>query len=294
MKIVFLEVSKGSAINPKTKDVDMHSRKILTPSLRSWNQSSNIINILNEIRNCFSKVFPIYKIKKNQVNDGLDIRPTLNTINYNDNNNNRNDPFQKINNININNNAIFNFVSNNNINNNKINNNTAPNNDPFANIASIFTENFLNNQNNTGINITYNNNTIQNMNNNNILNLTMQNNQNMNKNINSNNFMNTFNISQMSMKDNNNIKNILIETVFDKISSKLIGEYKKLNQQNKTLNNYKNQYKNENNKMEKYISKKQDITSKCTKDLYHLNDQIKKLLMCTLKERAKMLSILSF
>ena len=270
---IFLEVSKGSAINPKSKEVDINSRRILTPSLRSWNQSSNIVNILNEIKSCFSKVFPIYKTKKNQINDGLDIRPTLNTINFNNNNNNnnRNDPFSKPNTININNNAIFNFVSNNNL-----NNNTSPNNDPFANIASIFTENFLNNnQNNTGINITYNNNTIQNMNNNNILNLKMQNNQNMNKNINGNNFMNNFNINQMNTKDNN-IKNILIESVFDKISSKLIGEYKKLNQQNKTLNNYKNQYKIENNKMEKYISKKQDITNKCTMDLYHLNSQIKK------------------
>ena len=276
---IFLEVSKGSAINPKTKDVDLNSRKILTPSLRSWNQFSNIIYILNEIRSCFSKVFPIYKTKKNQVNDELDLRPTINTINFN---NNRNDPFQKSNTIDINNNnnAIFNFLTNNNINNNKINNNkinnnTSPNNDPFANIASIFTENFLNNQNNTGIIITDHNNTIQNMNNNNILNLTMQNNQNMNKNINGNNVMNNYNINQMIMKDNN-IKNILIESVFDKISSKLIGEYKKLSQQNKVLNNYKNQYKNENNKMEKYISRKQDITNKCTKELYHLNEQIEK------------------
>ena len=278
---VFLEVSKGSAINPKTKDVDLNTRKILTPSLRSWNQFSNIINILNEIKNCFSKVFPIYKIKKNQTNDGIDSRPTLNTINFN---NNRNDPFHKtINTININNNEFFNFVSNNNINDNKINdnkrnNNISPNNDPFANIASIFTENFLNNQNNnTGINITYNN-TFQNMNNNNnnnnnnnILNLKTQGNQNINRNL--NNFMN---LNQLNIKDNNNIKNILIESVFDKISSKLFFEYKKLNQQNKTLNNYKNQFKTENIKMEKYILKKQDITNECTKDLYHLNNEIKK------------------
>ena len=281
---VFLEVSKGSAINPKTKDVDLNTRKILTPSLRSWNQFSNIINILNEIKNCFSKVFPIYKIKKNQTNDGIDSRPTLNTINFN---NNRNDPFHKtINTININNNEFFNFVSNNNINDNKINdnkrnNNISPNNDPFANIASIFTENFLNNQNNnTGINITYNN-TFQNMNNsnnnnnnnnnNNILNLKTQGNQNMNRNIN-----NFTNLNQLNIKDSNNIKNILIESVFDKISSKLFFEYKKLNQQNKTLNNYKNQFKTENIKMEKYILKKQDITNECTKDLYHLNNEIKK------------------
>ena len=63
---ILLEVSKGSAINPKTRDVDINTRKIITPSLRFWNQSSNIINILNEIRNFFSIIFPIYKMKKIQ------------------------------------------------------------------------------------------------------------------------------------------------------------------------------------------------------------------------------------
>ena len=247
---IFLEVSKGSAINPKTRDVDMNTRKILTPSLRSWNQSSNIINILNEIRNNFNKVFPIYKIKRNEHNDNLDSRLTLNTINFK----NRNDNFQGSNTININNNAVFNFV-NNNINSEKMNNNISPKNmnDPFANIASIFTENFINNQNNTNFNITYN---------------TSNNNNNFtNNNINS---MNSINLN------NNNIKNILVEEVFDKISTKLISEYKKLNQQNKTLNNYKNQFKMENEKMEKYIGKKQEITNKCTKDLFNLNNEIKK------------------
>lgn len=272
---IFLEVLKGSAINPKSNEVDINTRKILTPSLRSWNQFSNIIKILNEIRTCFTKVFPIYKTKKNQnqINSILDSRPTLNTINFN--NNNRSDPFQKSTNntININNNAVFNFVSNNNINDNKINNNTSPNNDPFANIASIFTENFLNTQNTKAINITYNNNNIQNINNNNnnnnLLFLKTQNNNNMGIN-------QLSQLNQLNIKDNNNIKNILIESVFDKISSKLIGEYKKLNQQNKTLNNYRNQFRMENEKMEKYILKKQDITNKCTKDLYYLNDEIKK------------------
>ena len=272
---IFLEVSKGSAINPKIRDVDINTRKILTPSLRSWNQSSNITNILNEIYNSFSKVFPIYKIKKNQMNDNRDSRPTLNAIN-----------FQSSNTININNNAVFNFVNNNHINNiNNINNEnmnaaTLPNNDPFANIASIFTENFINNQNNNPFNFSYNNNNgHQNMNNNSYMNIKTQNNEIMNKNINNFNNVNNMNIinmNQLSVKDNNNIKNILIEEVFDKISSKLIGEYKKLNQQNKTLNNYKNQFKIENGKMEKYIEKKQEITNKCTKDLYHLNNEIKK------------------
>ena len=197
---IFIEVSKGSAINPKVKDIEIKTRKINTPILRTWEQNTNFINILNEIRNSFSNIFPIYKIKKNNQN----------------NNNNSN------NTININNNAVFNIMNNNN------------NNDPFANIASIF---------NSNININFSNN---------------------------NNFRNKI------YGKENIIKNILIEEVFDKISSKLISEYKKLNQQNKTLNNYKNQFRNENEKMEKYFAKKKDIENKCNKDLYHLNTEIKK------------------
>jgi hypothetical protein len=196
---IFIEVSKGSAINPKVKDIEIKTRKINTPILRTWEQNTNFINILNEIRNSFSNIFPIYKIKKN-----------------NQNNNNTN------NTININNNAVFNIMNNNN------------SNDPFANIASIF---------NNNININFSNN---------------------------NNFRNKI------YGKENIIKNILIEEVFDKISSKLISEYKKLNQQNKTLNNYKNQFRNENEKMEKYFAKKKDIENKCNKDLYHLNTEIKK------------------
>ena len=197
---IFIEVSKGSAINPKVKDIEIKTRKINTPILRTWEQNTNFINILNEIRNSFSNIFPIYKIKKNNQN----------------NNNNSN------NTININNNAVFNIMNNHN------------SNDPFANIASIF---------NSNININFNNN---------------------------NNFRNKI------YGKENIIKNILIEEVFDKISSKLISEYKKLNQQNKTLNNYKNQFRNENEKMEKYFAKKKDIENKCNKDLYHLNTEIKK------------------
>ena len=197
---IFIEVSKGSAINPKVKDIEIKTRKINTPILRTWEQNTNFINILNEIRNSFSNIFPIYKIKKNNQN----------------NNNNSN------NTININNNAVFNIMNNNN------------SNDPFANIDSIF---------NSNININFSNN---------------------------NNFRNKI------YGKENIIKNILIEEVFDKISSKLISEYKKLNQQNKTLNNYKNQFRNENEKMEKYFAKKKDIENKCNKDLYHLNTEIKK------------------
>ena len=218
---IFIEVSKGSAINPKIKDIEIKTRKIITPILRTWEQNTSFINILNEIRNSFSNTFPIYKIKKSsQTNIEYNRSKTSNTIN-------------------INNNAVFNIM-NNNINNN---NNTG---DPFANIASIFSDNFMGNNNNANINA-FNNN---------------KNNFNENKNI--------------LLGKENIVKNILVEEVFDKISSKLISEYKKLNQQNKTLNNYKNQFRNENEKMEKYFVKKKEIENKCVKDLYHLNLEIKK------------------
>ena len=220
---IFIEVSKGSAINPKIKDIEIKTRKIITPILRTWEQNTSFINILNEIRNSFSNTFPIYKIKKSsQTNTEYNRSKTSNTIN-------------------INNNAVFNIM-NNNINNN---NNTS---DPFANIASIFNENFMNNNNNTNINAFNNNNN--------------KNNFNENKNV--------------LLGKEHIVKNILVEEVFDKISSKLISEYKKLNQQNKTLNNYKNQFRNENEKMEKYFVKKKEIENKCVKDLYHLNLEIKK------------------
>ena len=201
---IFIEVLKGSAINPKVKDIEIKTRKIITPILRTWDQNTSFINILNEIRNSFSNTFPIYKIKKN-----------------NNSQNNQNEYIKnKTNNtININNNAVFNIMNNN------INNNNQG--DPFVNIANLFN------------------------------NLSISNNKILNE-------------------KENVVKNILIEEVFDKISSKLISEYKKLNQQNKTLNNYKNQFRNENEKMEKYFTKRKEIENKCTKDLYHLNTEIKK------------------
>ena len=202
---IFIEVAKGSAINPKVKDIEIKTRRIITPMLRTWEQNMSFINILNEIRNSFNNTFPVYKMKKNNQNENI-----------------RSNTSNNSNTININNNAVFNIMNNN------INNNQG---DPFANIASIFDNNFLNNVNN---------------------------------NVNSNN-----NKEKM-------IKKILLEEVFDKISSKLISEYKKLNQQNKTLNNYKNQFRNENEKMEKYFAKKKEIENKCNKDLYHLNTEIKK------------------
>ena len=204
---IYIELSKDSAINPKVKDIEIKTGKIITPLLRMWEQNTNFNNILNEIRNSFCNIFPVYKNKKNNNSSNTN----NNCINSNNSNNI----------ININNNAVFNIINNNN------------SGDIFANIAKIFDNNFLDNNN---------------INNNKILN----------------------------EKNNSVIKNVLVEEVFDKISSKLISEYKKLNQQNKTLNNYKNQFRTENEKMMKYFTKKKDIENKCAKDLFHLNSEIKK------------------
>ena len=205
---IYIELSKNSAINPKVKDIEIKTGKIITPLLRMWEQNTNFNNILNEIRNSFCNIFPVYKNKKNNNSSNTN----NNCINSNNSNNI----------ININNNAVFNIINNN------------DSGDIFANIAKIFDNNFLDNNNS--------------INNNKILN----------------------------EKNNSVIKNILVEEVFDKISSKLISEYKKLNQQNKTLNNYKNQFRTENEKMMKYFTKKKDIENKCAKDLFHLNSEIKK------------------
>ena len=204
---IYIELSKDSAINPKVKDIEIKTGKIITPLLRMWEQNTNFNNILNEIRNSFCNIFPVYKNKKNNNSSNTN----NNCINSNNSNNI----------ININNNAVFNIINNN------------DSGDIFANIAKIFDNNFLDNNN-------INNNKISNE------------------------------------KNNSVIKNILVEEVFDKISSKLISEYKKLNQQNKTLNNYKNQFRTENEKMMKYFTKKKDIENKCAKDLFHLNSEIKK------------------
>jgi len=227
---IFIEVLKGSAINPKVKDIEIKTRKIITPLIRTWDQNTNFTNILNEIRNSFSNIFPIYKIKKNSSQNSNNNQNEFIKSNTNTNGNNT---------ININNNAVFNIMNNNinnNINNNNINDNFQG--DPFVNIANLFSNMNLNDNNND---------------------------------LNKNNINNNILYGKEKV-----IKNILVEEVFDKISSKLISEYKKLNQQNKTLNNYRNQFRNENEKMEKYFTKRKEIENKCTKDLYHLNTEIKK------------------
>ena len=58
---IFIEVVGGSAANANNRDIDVNTNRIMTNTLRNWNQYSNIENAMNEIFSSFSNVFPIYK-----------------------------------------------------------------------------------------------------------------------------------------------------------------------------------------------------------------------------------------
>ena len=58
---IFLEVTQGSGVNTKNTDIDPNNNRIMTNSLRNWNQYSIIDNVMNEIFSSFSNTFPIYK-----------------------------------------------------------------------------------------------------------------------------------------------------------------------------------------------------------------------------------------
>ena len=62
---IFIEVVQGSAPNPKNQDIDINTRRVMTNTLKNWNQYSIIENAMNEIFASFSNTFPIYKVSSN-------------------------------------------------------------------------------------------------------------------------------------------------------------------------------------------------------------------------------------
>ena len=62
---IFLEVANGSAANVNNRDIDPNTNRIMTNTLRAWNQYSNIENAMNEIYDSFSRTFPLYKKSSN-------------------------------------------------------------------------------------------------------------------------------------------------------------------------------------------------------------------------------------
>ena len=195
---IFLEVVQGSAANPSNKDIDPNNNRIMTNSLRNWNQYSTMDSVMNEIYNSFSRVFPIYKKTSNNPQPqqpqqpqyqqgvsggggiyGMLVNEVKNMYNQNLSNQNNNNkgvfafqpPKQSIygqamssgvnNNYNNNNNNYNNNNYNNNYNNNNYNNNNYNNNNqqPQSFGGGIYGNNSNNNNNNIyNNNNNYNNN----------------------------------------------------------------------------------------------------------------------------------------
>ena len=63
---VFIEVLQGSAVNPKATQIDQQTHRIMTPLLTMWNQYATFTAVMEEIRQSFVRVFPIYKKPVNQ------------------------------------------------------------------------------------------------------------------------------------------------------------------------------------------------------------------------------------
>jgi hypothetical protein len=59
---IFLDLGPNLGVNPKNSDIDQTTNKIITPSLKNWNQFSNLKFVITEIQKSFHKNFPIYKV----------------------------------------------------------------------------------------------------------------------------------------------------------------------------------------------------------------------------------------
>ena len=57
----FLELVEYSAANYDNKTINSDTDQIITNSLINWTKDSNIINVMDEIFNSFTNIFPIYK-----------------------------------------------------------------------------------------------------------------------------------------------------------------------------------------------------------------------------------------
>ena len=177
---IFLEVVQGSAANPNNKDVDPNNNRIMTNSLRSWTQYSTMDNVMNEIYNSFSRVFPIYKKKSSNPQPqqppyqgssggggiyGMLVNEVKNMYNQNINNQNNNNqgvfgfqpPKQSIYGQAMNTGANNNY-NNNNYNNNNYNNNYNNNQQQPQSFGGGIYGNNSNNNSNNNYNNNYNNN----------------------------------------------------------------------------------------------------------------------------------------
>ena len=146
-----------------------------------------------------------------------------------------------------------------------------------------------NNNNNKNDNNNYNNNYNKNDNNNNY-----------NYNNNDNNY-NTSNKSKKNKRRNKNkkgdfssppvptiskeeiemaerdLKIILLNEIYEKVANKIIKEEKKLKYQNRKMKDYKNLFTKENEKLQEFVKRKEEIETKCEEDMDNIIDEIEKV-----------------
>ena len=302
---IFLEIVQGSAANAKNRDIDPNTNRIMTPTLRSWNQYSIIDNVMNEIFASFSNVFPIYKksqqshppapapapapapggIYGNLVGEVQNLyqQNTNRNLNYNlYNNNNQNQgnaygyqPPAK--------NIYGKAMSNGN--NNNYNNYNNNNQQPSSFGGGIYGNNNNNNTNNNnqqpnsfGGGIYGNNN--NNNNNNNQPNSFGGGIYGNNNNNNNNNQPNSFGggIYDQPKKDpNDEFKEILINEVTTKIKDKLVAEKKRLNTQNDKMKKYKTLFEKENENLQNFVNHENQIKTKCDEDMANMSNALQRV-----------------
>ena len=310
---IFLELKKGTGVNPKNKDIDPKNNRIMTKTLRSWNQNSNIENVLGEIFESFSRLFPIYKKKTDQQIPIPNQAQQGGGGNYGMFQNEMNNSYQKQNSDNSNNNFsnpynpqgkygfqpptknIYGrsmtldsnrnyqqpnsfgggiYGNNNNQKPNSFGGGIYDNNNQKPNsFGGGIYDNNNQQPNSFGGGIYGNNNN----NNNNQGGRLFGNNDNNNQN---NQFGRLYSgpaSIQPFQNPKEELKNILINGVSEKISNKLIKEKKRLNNQNEKMKEYKIKLKKENEKLQKFLDNQSKIKFNCEEDMSNMNKAIQKI-----------------
>ena len=314
---IFLEVTQGSGANTKNTDIDPNNNRIMTNSLRNWNQYSVMDNVMNEIFASFSRTFPIYKksANDNQQQQGAGGGGGI---------------------YNMIKNEVFNLYQNNRGNNNQGQANFYGFQPPTKNIyGRAMTREGENNQqqpNSFGGGIYGNNNNNYNQqqpnsfgggiygdNNNNynqqqpnsfgggIYGNNNNNNQpnsfgggiygNNNNNYNPQPQPNSFGGDIYGNNNNNNqnqfgaggifdqpkknpdeeFKEILINEVSSKISNNLVSEKQRLYNQNQKMKNYKSTFSQENEKLNNFVNAQNQIKTKCDEDMNNMNHALSRI-----------------
>ena len=292
---IFLEIVQGSAANATNKDIDPKTNRVMTYSLRNWNQYSTIDNVMNEIYSSFSQIYPLYK-KSSQPSAPPPVIPpaaspapfpggggiygnlvgevqnlyqqnTNRNLNYNFYNNNQNKgnaygyqpPATNIYGKAMTNDANKNYNNNNNYNNYYNNNNNNNNNQQPSSYGGGIYGNNNNNNNNQQPNSfgggIYGNN----------------NNNNQNTNFGGG-------IYDQPQKDpNDEFKEILIEEVTSKIKDKLVAEKNRLNTQNNKMKKYKTLFSKENEKLQNFVNQQNEIKKRCDEDMNNMSNALERV-----------------